>query len=272
MIRLCMQGVAVDLAGCPIVSDVDLAVAEGELVGLIGPNGSGKSTLLRCIYRALRPSAGIISLDGDLLGELSARETARRVAVVSQEGPADFDFTVWEVVAMGRTPHKNPLDRDTAGDRRICFEALERVGLEDTHGRLFKTLSGGERQRVLIARALAQRCRLHLLDEPTSHLDVRYQVEILELVRGLGHATLAAIHDLNLASSYCDRVCVLVQGHLVADGHPDKILTPQLVGEVFGVRAHGLRHPVSGRTIFAFEKIASSRPPAALPEQEPVLG
>jgi iron complex transport system ATP-binding protein len=253
--RLRLQGMAVSLGGCPIVSDVDLAVAEGEVVGLVGPNGSGKSTLLRAVYRALRPAAGLISLDGDPLADLSPRETARRVAVVAQERTADFDFTVAEVVAMGRTPHKRPLDRDTPEDRVICAGALERVGLADAGSRPYTTLSGGEKQRVLIARALAQRCSLHLLDEPTNHLDVRYQLEILTLIRGLGHATLAAIHDLNLAAAYCDRICMLVGGRLVADGTPDQVLTADLIAEVFGVRTHRWTHPETGRPVLAFDHL-----------------
>jgi len=261
--RLRLDSVTVELGGCPILDGVDLVIDEGEFVGLVGPNGSGKSTLLRAVYRALRPVAGLISLDGDPLTGLSAREIARRVAVVPQESAADFDFTVAEVVGMGRTPHKRPLDRDTAQDREICADALERVGMSAARDRLFTTLSGGERQRVLIARALAQRCRLHLLDEPTNHLDIRYQLEILGLIRGLGHATLAAIHDLNLAAAYCDRVCVLVAGRLIADGPPDQVLTADLIGEVFGVRAHRLTHPGTGRVILAFDHLHTDHPWAA---------
>ena len=199
--RLVLEGVAVDLGGCPIVAEADLVVEPGEFVGLVGPNGCGKSTLLRSIYRALRPAAGLISLDGDDLWRLPAKEAARRVAVVAQESPTDMDFTVKEVVALGRTPHKRPLDRDTGEDHAICRDALDRVGMTGAHQRTYTTLSGGEKQRVLVARALAQRSHLHLLDEPTNHLDVRYQLEILGLVRGLGHSTLAAIHDLNLAAA-----------------------------------------------------------------------
>ena len=187
--RLVLQGVAVELGGCPIVAQADLVVETGEFVGLVGPNGCGKSTLLRSIYRALRPAAGLISLDGDDLWRLPAKETARRVAVVAQESPSDMDFTVEEVVALGRTPHKRPLDRDTDEDREICADALERVGMGGARERIYATLSGGEKQRVLVARALAQRSYLHLLDEPTNHLDIRYQLEILSLVRGLGHST-----------------------------------------------------------------------------------
>lgn len=217
--RLVVQGLAVELDGCSIVADAELVVEAGEFVGLVGPNGCGKSTLLRSIYRALRPSAGLISLDDDDLWRLPAKEAARRVAVVAQEGPSDMDFTVDEVVALGRTPHKRPLDRDTEEDRKSCADALERVDMAGARERSYTTLSGGEKQRVQVARALAQRSHLHLLDEPTNHLDIRYQLEILSLVRGLGHSTLAAIHDLNLASQYCDRIHVMAADELDPE-HP----------------------------------------------------
>lgn len=250
---LSLEGVEVSLAGAVVVRDVDLVLAEGEIVGLVGPNGSGKSTLLRSMYRALRPSAGLISLDGTPLDRLSARETARRIAVVPQEQLGDFEFTVAQVVAMGRTPHKGPLDRDTDEDRAICTEALERVGLLGSEERLYATLSGGEKQRALIARSLAQRCRIHLLDEPTNHLDIRYQLEILELVRSLGHTTVAAIHDLNLAAAFCDRILVVSAGTIVADGEPAKVLTPELIADIFGVRARSAPHPDTDRPVFVFD-------------------
>ncbi|MGH4000915.1 MAG: ABC transporter ATP-binding protein, partial [Pseudonocardiaceae bacterium] len=137
--RLVVQGVAVALDGCLIVADAELVVADGEFVGLVGPNGCGKSTLLRSIYRALRPSAGLISLNDDDLWRLPAKETARRIAVVAQEGPSDMDFTVEEVVALGRTPHKRPLDRDTDSDRNICADALERVDMTHARQRSYAT-------------------------------------------------------------------------------------------------------------------------------------
>ncbi|MGH3695708.1 MAG: ABC transporter ATP-binding protein [Pseudonocardiaceae bacterium] len=253
--RLVVAGVAVALEGCPIVTDAELVVEPDEFVGLVGPNGCGKSTLLRSIYRALRPAAGLISLDGEDLWRLPAREAARRVAVVAQEGPSDLDFTVEEVVALGRTPHKRPLDRDTDADRKICTDALDRVNMAAARQRSYATLSGGEKQRVQVARALAQRSYLHLLDEPTNHLDIRYQLEILRLVRGLGHATLAAIHDLNLASQYCDRIYIMATGRIVASGPPEEVLSTERIAECFGVRAHRWTHPGTGRPILAFDEL-----------------
>ncbi len=273
--KLDVRGVAVDLSGRRIVRDVALEVAPGEVVGLIGPNGSGKSTLLRAVYRMLRPAAGLVALGGDDVWRLSARESARRTAVVVQEAPGEFEFTVGEVVLMGRTPHKGRLQGDTRADEEIARGALARVGMAAFAGRAFNTLSGGEKQRALIARALAQEPRLLVLDEPTNHLDIRFQLEVLELVRGLGVTILVTLHDLNLAASYCDRLYLLCEGRIEAAGRPEEVLTPALVGAVFGVEAICTRHPVTGRTQIAFLPLpsqASGHPPsehAGLSVREP---
>jgi iron complex transport system ATP-binding protein len=245
--RLTVAGVSVEIERHRIVSEVDLVVEPGQVVGLIGPNGSGKTTLLRAVYRALRPVSGVISLDADDLWSISARQAARRRALVTQYDGAPVEFSVEEVVAMGRTPHKGMLDRDGADDRSIVHAALERVGMDWAVNRLFSTLSGGERQRTLVARALAQQAPLLVLDEPTNHLDVRAQLELLELVRDLGLTTLAALHDLDQAASYCDRLAVLSQGTLVANGAPLDVLTPTFLADVFGVRAHIGENPLTGR-------------------------
>ncbi len=260
MISLRLAGVDISLGGVPIVAGVGLEAGPGELVGLVGPNGSGKSTLLRSVYRAVRPRAGLVTLGGDDAWALPAREVARRAAVVVQEPPTDFDFSVGDVVAMGRLPHKGVLDRDTPADTAIVADALGRVGLTEVDERPFATLSGGEKQRALIARALAQQCPLLILDEPTNHLDVRYQLEILDLVASLGVTTLVALHDLNLAASYCQRVYVLAAGVVVAGGAPVDVLTPELVLTVFGVHAERWAHPITGHTQLAF---SATPPPLA---------
>ncbi|MCF6470977.1 ABC transporter ATP-binding protein [Nonomuraea sp. MG754425] len=231
--RLDLSGVSVRLDDRPIVHEAGLRVDDGEFVALVGPNGCGKSTLMRTIYRALRPSAGLITVDGDDVHGLSWRESARRTAVVAQETPAELDFTVGEVVLMGRTPYR----LEGQADAERCARALERVGLTDGADRVYATLSGGEKQRALIARALVQETRLLLLDEPTSHLDVRHQLEILHLVRELGVATLAVLHDLNQAAAFCDRLYVMSAGRVLAGGPPGQVLTPELISEVYGVRA-----------------------------------
>ena len=236
----------------PILKDVSLAVEPGSITGLIGPNGSGKSTLLRCIYRALKPDSGTITLDGDDLIRMDSRETARRVAVVLQEYPSDFQFTVGEIVSMGRNPHKGMFDRDTTADRGIIRDALTRVGLAGFSHRNFNTLSGGEKQRVVIARTLAQQASFLVLDEPTNHLDIRYQLETMELVRDLGLTTLAALHDLNIAADYCDVIHVIDNGRIVAFGRPEEVLQPDIIGKVFGVGALMGTDPLSGRPRVSF--------------------
>lgn len=244
--RLQVDRVNWSVDGKPILRDVSLAVEPGSITGLIGPNGSGKSSLLRCIYRALRPDSGTITLDGDDISRMDSRETARRVAVVLQEYPSDFQFTVGEIVSMGRNPHKGMFDRDTSEDRSIIRESLARVGMAGFTHRNFNTLSGGEKQRVIIARTLSQRARFLVLDEPTNHLDIRYQLETMELVRELGLTTLAALHDLNIAAAYCDRIHVIHGGRIVASGSPGEVLEPDLIGEVFGVGAIVGADPLTG--------------------------
>lgn len=230
-----------------IVNGVLLDVEPGEFVGLIGPNGSGKSSLLRTIYRVLRPDAGVISLNGEDVWTMDARTAARHTAVVMQERTSDFDFTVHEMVMMGRNPHKNLFSRDTKDDFAIIQDALERVGLATFAERSFNTLSGGEKQRVLVARALAQQARFLVLDEPTNHLDIRYQLEMLMLVKGLGVTTLAALHDLNLAAQYCNRLFLLDQGSIVASGPPEEVLHPNLIRQVYHIDAHVERSPRTGQ-------------------------
>ena len=250
--RLEVNDVAVQIASRRIVDEVALMVAPGEIVGLIGPNGSGKSTLLRAIYRLLKPVAGYVQLGGDDVWQLSAREAARRTAVVVQETPSDFDFTVGEVVEMGRTPHKGLLEADNARDAQLVQDALRRVNLADFVARSFNTLSGGEKQRVLVARALAQEPKLLVLDEPTNHLDIRYQLEILNLVRDLGITTLVTLHDLNLAAAYCHRLYLLADGQIATTGTPEEVLTPAWVRAVYGVEAVSGEHPITGRLHLVF--------------------
>ena len=242
--RLKVDHVSWSVDGKPILRDVSLAVEPGSITGLIGPNGSGKSTLLRCIYRALKPDSGSITLDGDDLVRMDSRETARRVAVVLQEYPSDFQFTVGEIVSMGRNPHKGMFDRDTPADRGIIRDSLARVGLAGFSHRNFNTLSGGEKQRVIIARTVAQQASFLVLDEPTNHLDIRYQLETMELVRGLGLTTLAALHDMNIAADYCDLIHVMAEGRIVASG--DAAGSPAIRyyrGSLPGGRLGGSRPP-----------------------------
>jgi iron complex transport system ATP-binding protein len=229
-----------------LLDGIDLAVGDGQLVGLLGPNGSGKTSLLRCAYRFQRPDQGRVELDGEALWSRSPRWCAQRVAVVLQEFPQDFGLTVAEVAAMGRTPHKGLFDGDDQADVALVELALARVGLTEHNRQAFAHLSGGEKQRVLLARALVQQPTLLILDEPTNHLDPRYQLELLRLIKTLGLATLASFHDLNLAAAYCDRLYVLDHGRVVASGTPTEVLTEALLAEVYGVQALVDRHPLAG--------------------------
>jgi len=246
-----------------LLRDVGLDVLDGETVGLIGPNGSGKSSLLKSIYRVLKPEAGLIALDGEDVYRLSAAESAKRMAVVRQESSVEFDFTVREMVFMGRAPHKKLLQTDTPEDERICAEALAQVGMGDQEQRSFFTLSGGEKQRVMIARALAQQAKFLVLDEPTNHLDVRYQLQIMDLVKRLGMTVLAALHDLNIAAMYCDRLYVMKHGKIVASGRTEEVLSTALIRDVFGVEAEVNIHPRTGKKhIVYFSEL--SLPPAVI--------
>lgn len=239
-------------AAAHIVRDVSLHVAQGELVGLLGPNGSGKSTLLRMIYRILKPASGSVRVRGSDVWQSSARDNARAMAVLAQENTGEFELLVRDVVLMGRTPHQSPFARDSAEDFRIVAQALQRVDAKYLSERMFSTLSGGEKQRVLMARALAQQAPLLVLDEPTNHLDVRHQFELMNLIRSLGLTALAALHELPLAAHYCDRLYLLKDGAIVAQGTPSEVLTPDIIADVYGVRALVRPSPRSGKPLIEF--------------------
>lgn len=250
--KLTVQDLSWSVEERKIVDSVLLDVQPGEFVGLLGPNGSGKSSLLRTIYRVIKPDAGLITLDGEDLWRMDARQAAQRTAVVAQERASDFDFTVYEIVMMGRNPHKGIFDRDSKADFAIVESALQQVNMLTFAERSFRTLSGGEKQRVLVARALAQQAKFLVLDEPTNHLDIRYQLEVLGLVKGLGITSLAALHDLNLAAQYCDRIFVLHEGKICAAGSPTEVLQPALIREIYQVDAHVDRHVITGRLQVTF--------------------
>ena len=220
-----------------ILKGVSMTAENREFVGVIGPNGSGKSTLLRCIYRTLKPSGGAVYLDEKTLSSYTTRQSAQKLAVVAQHNYYNFDFSVQDVVMMGRAPHKRALDRDNAEDFRIAREALETVGLAAFAQRSFATLSGGEQQRVILARALAQQTPCLILDEPTNHLDIKYQLQLMDLVRGLDRTVIAAVHDLNIAAMYCDRLYAVKDGQVVGEGAPAQLLTPAFIRAVYEVDA-----------------------------------
>lgn len=229
-----------------IIEDMSFRVREGSFIGVVGPNGSGKSTLLKNIYKAVE-GKGDIHLKGRKLRAVSSRELAREMAVVSQHGSSDFDFTVKEMVMMGRYPHKGIFKTYDGRDRRIVEEALKNLALLDMGDRKFFTLSGGERQRVLIARALAQEADIIVLDEPTNHLDIRYQLQIMEILKRLDITVVAAVHDMNIASLYCDEVVAIKEGRIWGAGKTEEILSEGFFKEVFEVEVEIQKNPQTRR-------------------------
>lgn len=229
------------LGGNHILNGVSIGARQNDFVGLIGPNGSGKSTLLKCIYRVLEPTDGAVLLDGRTLSDYSYRESAKRIAVLAQHNYYNFEFSVRDVVLMGRSPHKRHMERDNAEDFRIVQEALELVGMGRFADRSFSTLSGGEQQRVILARALAQQTPCLILDEPTNHMDVKYQLQLMDIVKKLNRTIISAVHDLNIAAMYCTQIYVLKAGKVVACGTPEEVLTEKMIREVYEVEAEVFR-------------------------------
>ncbi|MFF3707204.1 ABC transporter ATP-binding protein [Streptomyces phaeochromogenes] len=255
---LSLRDLSVEAAGRALVDRLNIDVEAGRIVGLVGPNGSGKSTALRCVYRALRPTSGAVLLDGTDLTSLKLRDSARSIAALTQESRTELDFTVEEVVALGRAPHARGNHPLTARERALCRQSMERLDVTHLADRSVLTLSGGERQRVLVARALVQEPRVLVLDEPTNHLDVRHQVELLSFLRGSGLTVLTALHDLNLAAAACDRIAVLNSGSLVSTGEPAEVLTPELVRKVFGIDVTVVHHPRTGAPHLIYDLTATA--------------
>lgn len=236
--------------GRRVVRDLHLLARPGGVLALAGPNGAGKTTLLRALARLLRPERGVVLLDGRDIRGLSSREMARRVGLVPQGELLDWPITVEQVVALGRAAHRGwflPLSRS---DQAALDWALAQTGLLPLRDRLVTTLSGGEQQRVLIARALAQEPNVLLLDEPTAHLDLRFQGAVLGLVRRLAHecglAVVVSLHDLNLVALYADRVALIADGELLAEGTPWEIFTVELLERAYGVPVSVTAHPLYG--------------------------
>lgn len=232
--------VSCSYASWPVLKDINFAVGQGEILGIVGPNGSGKSTLLRAMSRVLPPRQGTVILQDKDLYKIEARQVAGQLAFVAQENENEFPFTVEDTVMMGRIPHLKRFQREGPRDHEAVIKALQLTDACHLSGRLITELSGGEKQRVVIARALAQEPRVLFLDEPTSFLDINYQIEIMELLHKLrreqGLTVVLAVHDLNLASHYCDSILVLKEGAVYAAGHPARVLSADLIQEVYGCR------------------------------------
>jgi iron complex transport system ATP-binding protein len=230
-----------------ILNDIAFALAEGEVLGLIGPNGAGKSTLFKILTRHWTPSSGQISICDHPLGTLRPMQLARWLGYMAQTNVLDAAFTVEEVVLMGRNPYLGRFEIETSHDRAIARRAMQTTHILHLAERQITALSGGERQRVFLARALAQEPAILLLDEPTSNLDIRHQIDMLTLIRQLtrqrGLGVLMAIHDLALAARFCDRLILLCAGHMVAVGTPEEVLTPAHLACAFEIEAQPYRDP-----------------------------
>ena len=223
-----------------LISDgINIKFEENTFTGIIGPNGSGKSTLLKQIYRVLKPTKGKIFFDGIDIEDISSKKIARRMAVLQQENQSDFDYTVREIILMGRFPYHSFFMRDHnfEVDINLMKKYLDIVGLREQENQCFKTLSGGEKQRVLLARALVQEAELLILDEVTNHLDIGYQYKVLEILKGLNMTIISAIHDLNLAMKFCDQVVLIDKGRLIVTGNPKDIITRENLKEIFKIDA-----------------------------------
>lgn len=232
-----------------VLKSVSLAIEQGGFLGILGPNGCGKTTFLRSLSKVLKPEDGVVYIDGKTVSSYDAKTFAKTVGCVSQETETGFEFSVRDIVLMGRHPHIGRLAPLTAGDYAIADEAMRFTNTLQFKDRLVTELSGGERQRVLIAKTLAQQPKILLLDEPTNHLDVCHQIEILQLIRSLTPkiTVIGVLHDLNLASYFCDRIVLMEKGQILSVGTPAEVLTPEQVYNVFSVRMIVSPHPVTGK-------------------------
>lgn len=245
MLRI--ENLCVNYGSRRVLEDVSLSVQSGEIVALIGPNGAGKSTLIRAASGVIIIQSGHVHTNGDDFHALAPMQRAKYLAVVPQAVSLPPAFTVWETVLMGRTPYLGFLGQPSPADEEIARKALQRVDALSLAERRVGELSGGEQQRVLLARALCQSTPIMLLDEPTAHLDLQYQVSLLELIGNLAHhdklAVLIALHDLNLAARYADRVALMVAGKIKASGTPREVLTPELISEAYCLPVQVVKHP-----------------------------
>lgn len=243
---LTVENVSIQLGGKNILKQVNLSVPEGSIMGVIGPNGAGKTTLMRAISGIIPLSGGSVHFRGQDLSRLSISERARLVSVVPQARRLPGSYTCLQTVMMGRTPHLNWYGQFDQRDRQLSAEAMRRTGTQDMADRFIGELSGGEQQRVLLARALVQTAPILLLDEPTTHLDLQYQISLLDLIQNLVRngglneddaslTVLLTLHDLNMVGRYADQVAVLVRGEIVSVGQPKDVLTPDTLSPAFNL-------------------------------------
>ncbi len=237
--KLKVENVEFSYTSVPVLTDACLELAQSEMLGIVGPNGAGKSTLIRCIDRILKPQRGSILLDGEELRHIGMRETAKKLGYIPQSASQVFPATVFDTVLMGRRPHIGW--RSSEKDNEKVLDVLQMLNIEDLAMRDINETSGGQQQRVFIARALAQEPDILLLDEPTSNLDIQHQLEVMEIIKDLvvkkRISAIMAVHDLNLASRYADRLIIMKGGRIVEAGSPPDVLTPENIRSVYGVEA-----------------------------------
>ena len=249
--KLVVDNVSFSYGQRPILRDVSFSVKAGEMLGIIGPNGSGKTTLLKIIARLLAPARGRVLIDGRDTADWPPRTLARTMAVVPQETQIDFEFTVQDIVEMGRSPYLRRFQSMSHQDREIIEAAMAATSVLSLAERPMTELSGGERQRVIVARALAQEPKVLLLVEPTASLDINHEVEIFQLLRQLtsqhGLITVVVLHDLDLAAEYCDQLLLLAQGAVVADGSAEEVIKGEILAGVYGVDIAVYPNPLTGK-------------------------
>jgi iron complex transport system ATP-binding protein len=252
-VALRINNVACRYESANVLENINFSARGGDFIGVIGPNASGKSTLLKSISKLLKPHTGVVLLNGRDVHTLKSAEIAKNLAVVPQESVISFAFTALEVVLMGRTPHWNRFERESKKDFIIAQKAMELTNTWYLAQRPIDTLSGGEKQRIIIARALTQEPKVLLLDEPTDHLDINHQIEILDLIKKLSKeertVVIGVFHDLNIASQYCDKLILLYQGRIFAAGGAGDVLTGENIEKVYGVKVTVKQDTISGKLL-----------------------
>lgn len=234
--KLNIKNISTKIKDRTILEDISLIAESKQFIGLLGANGSGKSTLLKTIYKTLKPITGTIFLDELDISISSFKQIAKQMAVVGQFNATDFDFTVFDFVMMGRYPHKKNFEKINAEDKAIVINTLEVIGMVDYQKRMISTLSGGEKQRIILARALAQQPKCLILDKPTNHLDIKYQLQLFSLLKKIHITTVIAIHDIAFAYNFCDKIYALKEGRIVASGTPEEVITTGTIEHIYGVK------------------------------------
>lgn len=252
MIQLKVEDLGFSIDRIKIIDAISLEVQKNEFVGLVGPNGCGKSTLLKNIYRIYQPDTGKVYLDGDEIQRIKDKAFAKKMSVMVQENNVAFDLTVLDMVMLGRYAHKKILQDSSKEDKAIAEKCIEEVGMKGYETRSFLSLSGGEKQRALLARALSQKAELIVLDEPTNHLDIKFQYQIMNILKRQDVTVFTSVHDLNIAALYCDRIVVLKKGKLVTIGTPEEVIRPEMIRYLYDMESEVRINRMTGRPQIQF--------------------